>query len=124
MLIRIIPASITILAALSPSFAEAPRGIPRDLARERSAQISTVRYRLAFTLVPQAATTSAEEELRFSLKTLAPVLLDFRDGQILTASVNSAAVTLKSENGHVELPKENLRAGENGIRIRFTVPIA
>jgi len=124
MLIRIILASITILTALSTTFAEAPRGIPRDLARGRAAQISNVRYRLAFTLQPQAATTSAEEELRFSLKTLSPVLLDFRDGQLLTASVNGAAVTLKSENGHLELPEENLRAGENAIRIRFTVPIA
>jgi aminopeptidase N len=122
--IRIILASIIVLIAFSPSFAEAPRGIPRDLARERAAQISNVRYRLAFTLQPQAATTSAEEELRFNLKTLAPVLLDFRDGQILTASVNGAALTLKSENGHVELPKNNLRAGENTIRIRFTAPIA
>jgi len=124
MLIRIIAASIIILTVLSPSLAEAPRGIPRDLARERSAQISNVRYRLAFTLVPQAATTSAEEELRFSLKTLAPVLLDFRDGQLLSASANGAAFTLKSENGHLELPKENLQAGENAIRIRFSVPIA
>src|SRR5579864_9288655 len=124
MLIRIIPASIVILTAMSPTFAQMPRGIPRGLARERAAQVSNVRYRLAFTLQPQAATTSAEEELRFSVKTLAPVLLDFRDGQLLTASVNGAAVTLKSENGHLELPKENLRAGENAIRIRFTVPIA
>jgi aminopeptidase N len=124
MSIRIILASIIVLIAFSWSFAEAPRGIPRDLARERAAQISNVRYRLAFTLQPQAATTSAEEELRFNLKTLAPVLLDFRDGQILTASVNGAALTLKSENGHLELPQENLRAGENTVRIRFTAPIA
>ncbi len=122
--LRIILASMIILIAFSPSFAEAPRGIPRDLARERAAQISNVTYRLAFSLQPQAATTSAEEELRFSLKTLAPVLLDYRDGQILTASVNGAALTLKSENGHLELSQENLRAGENTITIRFTAPIA
>ncbi len=122
--IRIILASTIILIAFSPSFAEAPRGVPRALATERAAQISNVRYRLAFTLQPQEATTSAEEELRFNLKTLASVLLDFRDGQILTASVNGAALTLKSENGHLELPKEKLRAGENDIRIRFTAPIA
>jgi aminopeptidase N len=122
--LRISLASIIILIAFSPSFAEAPRGIPRALATERAAQISNVRYRLAFTLQPQAATTSAEEELRFNLKTLAPILLDFRDGQILTASVNGAALTLKSENGHLEVPQENLRAGENDIRIRFTAPIA
>ena len=124
MLIRIIPASIIILTTLSPTFAQAPRGLPRDLARERATQIANVRYRLVFTLQPRAATTSAEEELRFSLKTLARVLLDFRDGQLLSASVNGTVLTLKSENGHLELPKESLRAGENAIRIRFTAPIA
>jgi aminopeptidase N len=121
--IRFIPALLIILTALSPACADAPRGIPRDLARERAAQISNIRYRLAFTLQPRAATAFAEEELRFSLKTLAPVLLDFRDGQLLSASVNGAALTLKSENGHLELPQENLRAGENEIRFRFTTPI-
>src|SRR5438309_3178085 len=122
--IRIIPASLIILSAFSSSFAEAPRGIPRELARQRAAQISNVRYRLAFVFVPKAATTSGEEEVRFRLKTLEPVLLDFRDGQLLSASVNGAALMLKRENGHLELPREKLRAGENTIRIRFEVPIA
>src|SRR5579863_1173567 len=122
--IRIILALAMILTALSSSFAAAPRGIPRELAKERAAQISNVRYRLAFTLKSQAATTSAEEELHFVLKTLSPVLLDFRDGQILSTSTNGVALTLKSENGHLELPKENLRTGENVVRIRFSAPIA
>ena len=121
---RIIPASLIILAALSSGFAQAPRGIPRELAIQRAAQISDVRYHLTFTLGPQAATTAGEEELRFNLKTLGPELLDFRDGQVLSASVNGVARTLKPENGHLELPREILRAGENTIRIGFDVPIA
>jgi len=122
--IRIIPASLIIFAGLSSGFAEVPRGIPRELARQRAAQISNVRYRLAFALTPKAATTSGEEEVRFNLKTLQSVLLDFRDGRLLSASVNGAALVLKSENGHLELPRERLRAGENTIRLRFAVPIA
>src|SRR5207302_1153958 len=122
--IRIIPASLVILSAFFSSFAAAPRGIPRELARLRAAQISNVRYRLAFVLIPKAATTSGEEEVRFRLKTLEPVLLDFRDGQLLSASVNGAALMLKRENGHLELPRDKLQAGENTIRIRFAVPIA
>jgi aminopeptidase N len=122
--VRLIPASLIILTALSSSFAEAPRGIPRELARQRAEQISNVRYRLAFALTPKAATTSGEEEVRFNLKTLQPVLLDFRDGRLLSASLNGAALSLKRENGHLELPRERLRAGENTVRIRFAVPIA
>src|SRR4029077_9824631 len=123
-LIRIIAASSIVLAALSTSFAEAPLGIPRDLARQRAAAISNVKYRVAFVLIPHAATTSGEEEIRFHLRMLQPVLLDFRDGQLLAASVNGPAVALKLENGHLELPTEALRAGENTVRVRFTVPIA
>jgi aminopeptidase N len=113
-----------ILTILSPAFAQAPRGIPLELAKKRAAQISNIRYRLAFTLAPHATETSGEEELRFGLKTPGPVLLDFRDGQLLSMSINGAVVDLKSENGHLELPAQSLRAGENIVRARFMVPIA
>src|SRR6266704_1057598 len=122
--LRIISASLIILTALSASFEQAPRGIPRELARHRAAQITIVRYRLAFVLIPKAATTSGNEELRFNLKTLQPVVLDFRDGRLVSASVNGATISLKLGNGHLEVPRERLRAGENTIRFRFTVPIA
>lgn len=121
---RLIPASFLIPVMVSLGFAEAPRGIPRELARQRAAQISDVRYRLAFALSPKAATTSGEEELRFRLKTLQPVLLDFRDGRLLSASVNGAALDLRPENGHLELPASKLRMGENTTRMRFETPIA
>lgn len=140
MRIRLIRASFFILLGFSPGSAQAPapqrtqhrrvlgtpspRGIPRELARQRAAQISDVRYRLAFALIPKAAITSGEEELRFQLKTLQPVLLDFRDGQLLSASVNGTTLDLKAENGHLELPLDRLRVGENTIRLRFDVPIA
>ena len=124
MRIRAIHASVIILTALSSAFAQAPPGIPRELARQRAAQIANVRYRLAFTLTPQASTTAGQEELRFDLKKVEPVLLDFRDGQLRSLDVNGAALNLKRENGHLELPRDRLRAGENIVRTRFEVAIA
>jgi len=122
--IRLIQAFLIVLTAFASSYAEAPRGIPRELARRRAAQISNVRYHLAFALLPKAGTTAGEEEIRFSLKAPEPVLLDFRDGRLLRAFANGAALALNLENGHLELPKEKLRAGENLVRTRFEVPIA
>jgi aminopeptidase N len=119
-----IPALAIILTAVSSSFAEAPRGIPRELARQRVAQISDVRYHLSFALASKAPTTNGEEELRFKLRTLQPVLLDFRDGRLLGASANGAVLSLKSENGHLQLPADRMRVGENTVRMRFAVPIA
>src|SRR5690348_2232798 len=124
MAIRLIQASLILLTALSSSFAEAPRGIPRELARRRAARISNVRYHLAFVLMPKAATIAGEEEIRFSLKARESVLLDFRDGRLLSASANGVLLALSLENGHLELPEEKLRAGENIIRTRFEVPVA
>jgi hypothetical protein len=37
-----------------PAFAQAPAGIPRDLARLRAQQLKDVRYQLSYTLTPKA----------------------------------------------------------------------
>src|SRR5260370_36747935 len=87
---RIVPRVLVILMPAPSSLAQPPRVIPRDRARQRAGQIPDVRYRLAFTFSPKVATTAGEEELRFTLKTLQPVFLDFRDGRLLSASVNGA----------------------------------
>lgn len=124
MLGRIIPALLMIVFALASASAQAPRGIPRELARRRAEVISDLRYRVAFVLTPNAENVSGEEEVRFKLKSLQPVLLDFRDGQLIGASVNGSAVALKAENGHLELPVNSLRPGENAIHLRFAAPVA
>jgi aminopeptidase N len=124
MLVRSIPASLLILFALSSAFAQAPRGIPRELARRRAELISDLRYRVVFVLEPNADQTSGEEDLRFKLKSIQPVLVDFRDGRLIGASVNGAATALKAENGHLELPVNSLRVGENVVHFRFAVPVA
>ena len=102
----------------------APEGVPRELARERAANISDVRYRLSFKLRAHAPTTPAHEELRFSLHTLKPVLLDYRDGEVLSVSVNGQTVPVKTDNGHLELSADKLRAGPNVVVIEFASNIA
>jgi hypothetical protein len=56
------------LVASSSMQAQAPLGIPRELARERAARVSDVRYHLRYMLVPKAAETLGHEEIRFQLK--------------------------------------------------------
>ncbi len=124
MYIRIISASLFMSSALISVFAQAPLGIPRELARQRAVAISDLRYHVAFVLTRNAEKTSGEEEVRFKLNSPQAVLLDFRDGQLISASVNGAIVALKSENGHLAVPAEKVRAGENTIQFRFVVPIA
>jgi aminopeptidase N len=113
-----------LVVAATTAGASALAGIPRDLARQRAAEISNVRYHLTFTLIPHADTASGSEELSFELRAPQGVLLDFRDGAVSTLAVNGAAVDLRSENGHLELPAERLRAGQNTVRAQFTAPVA
>ncbi|HEV2424372.1 MAG TPA: M1 family aminopeptidase [Terriglobia bacterium] len=117
-------AAALFLFAATAAGASAPAGIPRELARERAAEISGVRYHLSFTLTPHADTTQGTEELIFALRSAHPVLLDFRDGAISRLTVNGAAIGARDENGHIELPAAHLRAGENTVRAEFTANVA
>jgi aminopeptidase N len=117
-------AAFLLLISCPPADATVPAGIPRELARERAAQISDVRYRVTFTLIPHADSAPGIEELTFTLRTVKPVLLDFRDGTISTLTLNSVAVGIRAENGHLELPAERLRVGPNTVRAEFTARVA
>ena len=113
-----------LLCSVSFAYASAPAGIPRELARERAAEISGLRYKVSFTLAPHAATTAGSEELRFTLKAPAPVLLDYRDGSVSSLTVNGASVPAVIDNGHIELPAARLVAGENTVKVVFTSHVA
>ena len=119
-LLWLVMAAVTYSAA-----AQAPLGIPRDLARERAANISGLRYALHYTLVEHAAQTDAAETLRFNLKDASqPLLLDFRDGRVTTLVVNGAIVAPSESNGHLVLQAEHLHSGENALEIHFVANVA
>jgi aminopeptidase N len=139
-----------VLVASASIQAQAPLGIPRELARERAARVSDVRYHLSYTLIRKAAETLGDEEIRFQLKDdrklgeakdsgsqgdlktsppgagtpIAPLLLDFREGRVKTFMVNGSRVDANIENGHIELPGSLLKQGENLVAVDFTAPIA
>ncbi len=125
--IRAMIRSSSLLIALTlcaNAYASAPRGIPRELARERAARVSNVRYRINFELVPHAATTKGREELRFDLRTPGPLLLDYRDGELISISLNGTPLSTALDNGHIDLPASALRQGENAIDAEFVSNVA
>ena len=101
-----------------------PDGIPRDLARQRAAQISDVHYWLRFTLIPYAPSVSGHEELRFDFNSSGPVLLDFREGTASNLTVNGVPVPAKIDNGHIDLPANVIHPDENIVTMDFTAPVA
>ena len=78
--LRILAFVLLAAAGLTSASGDTPDGIPRELGRERAAEISNVRYSLWFELVPHAAATAGTEQIRFQLAARQSVLLDFRDG--------------------------------------------
>lgn len=99
-------------------------GIPRDLARQRAAQISDLHYQLRFTLTSHASSASGHEELRFHSNSSNSVLLDFREGTASNLTVNGTAVPAIIGNGHIELPANVIHADENVVAMDFTAPVA
>src|SRR5690348_681784 len=107
-----------------PSFCATPSGIPRELARDRATLISDLHYRLQFTLVPHASNTAGHEELTFRLQSAAPLLIDYREGTVHKLQVNDSDTPIQTENGHIVLPQEKLRPGENHLVFDFESPVA
>ena len=120
MLLRI---SLFLLLATC-ALAAAPAGVPRNLARERAAEVSNLRYQVSFVLAPHANTAAGHEELSFTLKSAQPLLLDYRDGVIRSMRVNGSAIAPAPDNGHLLLPADKLRAGENTVTFEFASAVA
>jgi aminopeptidase N len=122
------PLKSTIFVALcliSPALlAQAPEGIPRELARQRAQQLSDVRYNLKFQLEPHASSVSGHEELKFRLTSPAPLLLDFREGTVSGLIINGKIAPAAMTNGHIALAPELLQSGDNTVDLAFTAPVA
>ena len=99
-------------------------GVSETLAAARAARVSNLRYDMAFTIPAQKAQPVAGRELiRFTLANAdEPLVLDYapdRAGILLRSEANGVEVTVRQVNGHIIVPKESLRAGENAISLEF-----
>lgn len=116
--------ALSLLGSVIAAAETPPAGIPRELARQRAALISNVRYHLALTLVPHTDPSVGSEELTFTLRIVEPLLLDFRDGTVTSLEVDGAPLSPTDQNGHIELPASQLRAGENTVVAQFVAHVA
>src|SRR6266545_3078868 len=105
-------------------------GVSRELARRRAANISDLRYRLSFDLVPGATRIKGREEISLRLNGAAdPVILDFRDlddqGRVVEGAVGEVTVNgsvvgdMRQTGGHIVLPARHFKSGENMVAMNF-----
>lgn len=102
------------------ALAQVPEGIPRDLARERAANISEVHYKLSLSLKAHATDVPGSINISFALKQPGETLLDYRDGLVKSVVINGQTGEAKAQNGHIILPAASLRAGLNTVELNFT----
>jgi aminopeptidase N len=99
-------------------------GVSDTLAAARSARVSNLRYDLAFTIpAEKSAPIGGRELIRFSLsKADEPLVLDYapdRSGIVTRAELNGAEVTIRQVNGHIIVPQESLKPGDNAVALEF-----
>lgn len=100
-------------------------GVSRALAAERATRVGELRYELEFTVRPHAPIMLGREVLKFSLTGGArDLLLDFRDGRILSARLNGQAIAPLIREGHLILPREGLREAQNSVVVEFEARVA
>ena len=115
-----IPRLLALLLFTSGALAQVPEGIPRQLARERAANISDVHYKISLSLKPRATDVPGSVEITFTLQQSSETLLDYRDGLLKNVAINGQTVKAKPENGHIILPAASLHAGQNTVHLDFT----
>ncbi len=109
-------------------------GVPRELARERSASYSNVRYAIAIELRAGAELLKGTEEIRVTLgEKPERLVLDWRklaakEGQpasrVWDIEANGRKVAdARETNDHLIIPGSYLVKGENLIRLRFESPV-
>ena len=98
-------------------------GVPLDVAQDRAARISNLRYQVHFTIpAAQVEPVRGDVTIRFDLKDPSrPLVVDFAGpadavGAITVAGRKSAA---RWTNEHIVVPAVELRAGANEVRVEF-----
>ena len=114
---------LLLASALAQASPDPPgRGISERLARERAEAISGLRYELAF-VVPAARAEPVQGGvvLRFRLKAPHRIVLDFAQPRerLLSVRIGGADASYEFADGHLTIPADATRAGDNEIAIEF-----
>jgi aminopeptidase N len=99
-------------------------GVSLELARERAATISDVRYALLLNLTRRDS-ARGNVEVAFERSGTGDLVLDFRGPSLHAVRANGAAVTdYQWAAGHIRIPARYLREGNNRVSAEFTTRIA
>ncbi len=99
------------------------RGISRQLALARAAQIAGVRYALDLS-VAKRDTADGRVAIHFQKHGPGDVIVDFRGPSVADVEVNGSRVQPETNGAHLRFPATLFHSGENRIDLRFETLIA
>ena len=114
--VRILTIAAFLMALPLLTFAQAEPGVSRSLAQERVQRLSNVRYDLTFALKEHAATVDGVATIEFDSRSAGDLLIDYRDGQLRSATLNGQPISSQLDQGHLHLP---VRSGRNILKVTF-----
>jgi len=97
-------------------------GVSLALANARSATLSSIQYRLHFTIPPElTGSIQSTESIDFKLNKLDQLQVDFKQsaGHIKKVSVNGKAIAIDFKDEHILIEKAFLKLGANHVEIEF-----
>jgi aminopeptidase N len=98
-------------------------GVSLELAQERAARISDLRYAVTFDIPEQrTAPVTGAVTISFTLSDARrPLVLDFRgdSASVAGVTVNGDSIVPRLPPGHVVIPRRNLKTGPNTLSLRF-----
>jgi aminopeptidase N len=123
---------ILIMFAAKLNYAEPNLGISRELARKRAEHYRDIRYRVNYTLVPGGEEFEGRSEISVTIDKTEEMVIDFKgigdkestiNGKLNEVRANDRALTnYRQVNGHILIPAEALRVGENRLSFKFEAP--
>ena len=98
-------------------------GVSRELARNRAALLSNVRYEMSLSLA-RRDTARGTVTIRFAAARSADVVLDFRGPWLGGFRVNGSEAKPDFNGAHVRIPARLIRSGANVVEVQFASMIA
>ena len=98
-------------------------GVSRELAVERAANLSGIRYRMDVSLVSRD-TARGTIVVAFATKRAADVVLDFRGPRLFDVRVNGAAAQTTFNGAHLRIPASAIHVGQNEVAASYAALIA
>ena len=114
---------LALLSACERQYSDVDKGVSKELAQARKANIGGVSYNLYFSIPNEKSEAIyGESQIVFEMLELAPLVLDFKEGEehVQAVYANGEEVPYEFVNEHIVIPPKHLKVGRNNLFIRFT----